>query len=48
MFKLTRLLYFPTDRPVAEREAVTQTLREASRQSPMVARFLLEPTLPES
>jgi Stress responsive A/B Barrel Domain len=46
MFKLTRLLYFPADRSVAEREAVTQTLREASRQSPMVARFMLEPTLP--
>ena len=46
MFKLTRLLYFPTDSSAPKREAVTQTLREASRQSPMVSRFFLEPTLP--
>jgi Stress responsive A/B Barrel Domain len=46
MFKLTRLLYFPTECPAAERQAVTQTLRDASAQSPMVTRSMLEPTLP--
>src|SRR5580704_3397956 len=46
MFKLTRLLYFPNDRSVADREAVMQTLREVSGQSPTVRRFMLEPTLP--
>lgn len=46
MFKLTRLLYFPADCPAPERQAVVQTLREATRQSPMVKRSMLEPTLP--
>ncbi len=46
MFKLTRLLYFPAESAPAARQAVTQTLRDASSHSPMVKRFLLEPTLP--
>jgi hypothetical protein len=46
MFKLTRLLYFPSECAAPERQRVTQTLRDASAQSPMVARFMLEPTLP--
>jgi Stress responsive A/B Barrel Domain len=46
MFKLTRLLYFPAETASAERQAVTQKLRDASSRSPMVKRFLLEPTLP--
>jgi len=46
MFKLTRLLYFPGESAAADRQAVTQKLRDASSQSPMVTRFLLEPTLP--
>jgi hypothetical protein len=45
MFKLTRLLFFPADRPASERQAITQKLRDASGQSPMVKRFILEPTL---
>jgi hypothetical protein len=45
MFKLTRLLFFPSDRSAADRQAVTQKLREASAQSPMVKRFMLEPTI---
>src|SRR5579885_2835173 len=46
MFKLTRLLFFPTECSAAERQAVTQQLRDAVAQSPMVKRCMLEPTLP--
>ncbi len=46
MFKLTRLLFFPAERPASERQAVIQKLRDASANSPTVRRFILEPTLP--
>jgi len=46
MFKLTRLIYFPAETSAAQRQAVTQTLRDATAHSPMVARSMLEPTLP--
>jgi len=46
MFKLTRLLYLPADTSAPDRHTITQTLRDASAQSPMVKRYILEPTLP--